>query len=33
MGAYITAILQTVSIILAIVVLHRTFFKNEDKED
>lgn len=32
-GDYISAILQTCSIIFAIYVLHRTLFKNEDKDD
>lgn len=32
-GEYIAAILQTSSILFAIYVLHRTLFKNEDREE
>lgn len=32
-GQYISAVLQTLSIVFAIIVLHRTLFKNEDKDD
>lgn len=32
-GQYIAAVIQTLSVMLAIIVLHRTLFKNEDKDD
>lgn len=32
-GQYISAVLQTLSIMFAIIVLHKTLFKNEDKDD
>ena len=32
-GQYISAVLQTLSVMFAIIVLHRTLFKNEDKDD
>jgi len=32
-GEYISAVLQTLSIVFAIFILHRTLFKNEDKEE
>lgn len=31
-GEYIAAALQTISIILAIFILHRTLFKNENED-
>ena len=30
---YISAVLQTLSVIFAIIVLHRTLFKDENKKD
>lgn len=32
-GEYIAAVLQTLSTMFAIIVLHFTLFKNENKED
>lgn len=32
-GQYISAVLQTLSVIFAITVLHRTLFKDEDRND
>lgn len=32
-GQYISAVLQTLSVVFAIIVLHKTLFKNEDKDD
>lgn len=32
-GQYISAVLQTLSVIFAIIVLHRTLFKDENKKD
>lgn len=32
-GEYIAAALQTITIIFAIFVLHRTLFKNEDRDE
>ena len=32
-GQYISAVLQTLSVIFASIVLHRTLFKDEDRKD
>lgn len=32
-GQYISAVLQTLSIVFAIIVLHRTLFKDENRND
>lgn len=32
-GQYISAVLQTLSIMFAIIVLHKTLFKSKDKDD
>lgn len=32
-GQYISAALQTLSVMFAIIVLHRTLFKDEDRND
>ena len=32
-GQYISAALQTLSVVFAIIVLHRTLFKDEDRND
>ena len=32
-GQYISAVLQTLSVIFATIVLHRTLFKDEDRDE